>query len=96
VEVLVSAAARNYVQARGGTVFVRTHTHRCCAGPLTMLDTTMTAPSDADQFESFKIDGVDVKFRGSAAGAPHQLTVDIRGIIKRHPVAFWDGCAFKP
>jgi hypothetical protein len=74
-------------------VFGRAHPHRCCTGSLTLLDTTTTPPAD---FESFDTDGVAVRFHRGASEFPGQLATKLRGMLTRHPVAFWDGCAFKP
>jgi hypothetical protein len=96
MEVVVSPAARQYVKDHGGTVFVRAHPHHCCTGSLTLLDTTTKAPPDAADFKSVAADSLDVRFRGGGAGDPHQLVIELRGVLRRHPVAYWDGCAFKP
>jgi hypothetical protein len=96
VEVLISDGARDYIARHGGTVFVRSHPHRCCTGSLTVLDVRTTPPGDAADFEPFDTGGVGVRFYGGSAGRPNQLTIELRGLLGRRPVAFWDGCAFKP
>jgi hypothetical protein len=96
VEVLISEEARDYIARHGGTAFVRTHRHRCCAGPLTLLDVRTTPPADAAGFEPLTAGGVGVQFYAGAEGRPNQLTIELRGLLTRRPVAFWDGCAFKP
>jgi hypothetical protein len=96
VEVLISEGARDYIERHGGTVFVRSHAHRCCTGALTLLDVRTTPPSDAADYEPFDAEGVGVRFWGGAAGRPNRLTIELRGVLARRPVAFWDGCAFKP
>jgi hypothetical protein len=96
VEVLISEGARDYIERHGGTVFVRSHAHRCCTGSLTLLDVRTTPPSDAAEFEPFDAEGVAVRFWGGADGRPNRLTIELRGVLARRPVAFWDGCAFKP
>ena len=95
MDVVISETAREYIKEHGGTVFVRAHPHRCCTGSLTLLDLALTRPDDADDFESFETDGIGVRFNGSD-GFPHQLVIELRGLWARRPVAFWDGCAFKP
>jgi hypothetical protein len=96
VEVLISERARDYIARHGGTVFVRSHPHRCCTGSLTLLDVRTTPPSDAADFEPFDTGGVGVRFWGGSEGRPNRLTIELRGVLARRPVAFWDGCAFKP
>lgn len=95
VEVLISEGARDYIARHGGTVFVRSHPHRCCTGSLTLLDVRTTPPSDAADFEPFDTGGVGVRFWGGSEGRPNRLTIELRGVLARRPVAFWDGCAFK-
>jgi hypothetical protein len=96
VEVLISEEARGYIARHGGTVFVRSHPHRCCTGSLTLLDVRTTPPDDAADFEPFDSGGIGVRFCGNSGGQPSQLTIELRGLLGRRPVAFWDGCAFKP
>jgi hypothetical protein len=96
VEVLVSEAAQEYVKAHGGTLFVRAHPHRCCSGSLTLLDATTTQPEDHADFRSFDAAGIHVRFCSGSSGCPDTLTIELRGLRKRHLVASWDGCAFKP
>jgi hypothetical protein len=96
VEVVVTEAAKQYVRQRGGTVYVRAHPHRCCTGTLTVLDLTTEVPTDASDFSLLQVDGVVVRYLGGSSGAPRQLTIKLGGVLSRHPVAHWDGCAYKP
>ena len=96
MEVLISETAKEYIQDHGDTVFVRSHPHRCCTGSLTLLDVTTTPPKDLADFQPFDTDEVGVRLCGGSNGSPNQLAIELRGLLKRHPVAFWDGCAFKP
>jgi hypothetical protein len=96
VEVLVTEAAKQYVRRRGGTVYVRAHPHRCCTGTLTVLDLTTEPPSDASEFTLLPVEDVAVLYLAGPCGAPHQLSIKLGGVLSRHPVAFWDGCAYKP
>jgi hypothetical protein len=96
VEVLVSEVAEEHIRAHGGAVFIRAHPHRCCHGSLTLLDTTTDPPNDLAYFESVEAGGVEVWFCGGSSGRPDQLVIELGGVLKRHPVAYWDGCALKP
>jgi hypothetical protein len=96
MEVVVSDSARDYLAAHGGTAFVRANSHRCCsAGSLTLLDIDTDAPSDAVRFAVTDMPGLDIRFFVGTLGAPRQLVIDTRGRLRRHLVAYWDGCAFK-
>lgn len=96
MEVVIAPTAREYIREHGGMVFVRSHPHRCCTGSLTLLDATTTPPEDASDFLSFDTGDIGVRYLGGSSGIPNQLTIELRGLFNRHPVAFWDGCAFKP
>jgi hypothetical protein len=96
VDVVVSDEAREYVRAHGGRLFVRTHSHKCCHGSMTLLDVTTVVPSDADHYVPVVANGIDVRFRSPSGAQPHELVVEMRGVFRRHAVAYWDGCAVKP
>jgi len=96
VEVLISEGARDYITRHGGTVFVRSHPHRCGTGSLTLLDVRTTPPSDAAEFEPFDTGGVGVRFWGGTEGRSNRLNIELRGVLARRPVAFWGGGAFTP
>lgn len=95
MEVVVSQAAEEYILDHGATIFVRSHLHRCCTGKLTLLDSTTVCPADSAAFASFDTDAIGVRFLGGDGGLPHHLVIDLRGLLRRHLVAYWDGCAFK-
>ena len=96
VKVVVSEGAREVVTSRGGVLFVRPKHHRCCGGALTLLDSTTVPPRDASDFVAVGSEEIDVRFRGGALQRPRELVIELRGTVRRRPVAFWDGCAFKP
>lgn len=95
MEVIVSDSAKEYVNAHGGAVFVRAHTHHCCSGSLTMLDIWTKPPKDVDNFVAAPSDDIDVKFASGFSGQPDQLQIELRGVFRQRLVAFWDGCCFK-
>jgi hypothetical protein len=96
MDVDISEAAEEYILDHGGTIFVRAHAHRCCSGELTLLDCSTTLPVDAADFPAFDTVAVGVRFSGCDSGMPHHLVIELRGLLRRHPVAYWDGCVFKP
>jgi hypothetical protein len=95
MEVVISEGAQAYIQAHGGTVFVRAHRHRCCGGPLTLLDLSTEPPKDAANFASALSDHIDFRFCDSSMGRPNQLVIELGGLVKKRPIAYWDGCTFK-
>ena len=96
MEVVVSDEARSFAAGRGGVVYVRSHAHRCCAGPLTLLDTSTDVPTDADDFVDLPTGDLMVRYHGDPEFGPHVLTVELWGTFRRRLVSFWDGCAFQP
>ncbi len=97
MDVVVSPEAVEYVDDHGGTVYVRSHRHRCCGGPMTLLDTTTEAPADAERFSAVDTGDVVVRYRGDPADGPHVLTIELHGIVRRRRLmAYWDGCAYRP
>jgi len=96
VKVVVSPEAQEFVRDRGGVLYVRSSRHRCCRAGLTLLDSTTVAPSDASDYRCVGSDGIEVRLRGGSGDRPHELMIERRGRVRRRPVAYWDGCVFKP
>lgn len=95
VDVIVSEEARQFVHDHGGVVYVRAHPHTCCSGTLTLLDVWTKKPPKVTGFVPIVSDGLEVHFSGGNGGAPHQLSLELRGRLRQHLVAYWDGCVFK-
>lgn len=95
MQVVVSEPARDYVNARGGVAYVRAHLHHCCSGSLTLLDVWTKPPEDVGGFVSTDCDGIQVEFYGGFSGQPHELVIELRGLLRQRLVAYWDGCVFK-
>ncbi len=68
----------------------------CCAGPITLIDTTTEAPADSGDFVDVPARDLMVRYRGDPEAGPHVLTIELRGALRLRLVSFWDGCAFKP
>jgi hypothetical protein len=97
VKVTADAAVCDYVVARGGTLWVRSTRHQCCHGPLTLLDASTDRPEDAASYEPLDDAGLPITVCFKAAhGRPDELVLELRGLARKRPAAFWDGCAFKP
>ena len=91
---MVSAEAKDYINAHGGMVFVRSHPHRCCRGTITLLDTTTEPPSDIEKFKPVEAD-VIVRYRGDPVKQPHVLSIEIHGVVRKRLVSYWDGCVYE-
>ncbi len=70
MDVVVSDEAREFATARGGVVYVRSHSHRCCSGPITLLDTTTDTPPDTGDFVGFPAAGLTVQYLGDLEAGP--------------------------
>jgi hypothetical protein len=96
MEVQFSDGAREFAQALGGVVFVYPHSHRCCHGSITLLDTSTLPTRTAQAVTSVKAAGIDVHFCGESTSQPDQLVIELRGVVRKRLVSFWDGCAIRP
>ncbi len=90
-----SDEVRDYVQSRGGVLYVNAHRRQCCSGALTVLDTSTRAPADVTDYRSFDSEGFAVRFCTGGGEGPDELVIEMRGIGRKRPAAYWNGCAFK-
>ena len=96
MRVIASDEVRSYVAENGGVLYVNAHRHRCCSGGLTVLDASTRAPADPAAYRVVDSGDFPVRFRSGASTEPDELLVELRGLRRKRPVAYWDGCAFKP
>ena len=85
-----------FVAARGGTLFLRVRHNRCCSGGLTFLDASTSAHRDVEPLRDPSADESrqSVSFT-SARCCPTKVSVEMRGKLRPHLVAYWDGCAYR-
>ena len=95
MQIVATDQARGHIAAAGGVLYVRSRSHRCCSGAITMLEATTEAPSDLALYRACPAGTLTVMFASPGRG-PDQLTIELRGRKKKPPVAYWDGCAFRP
>jgi len=95
MNVSVTSDAKEFVKMHGGIAYVRSHEHRCCSGPLTVLDTTIKPPSESEDFVPIEIDDIIVSYLGDPVAQPHKLTIELRGIVRHRLVAYWDECLYR-
>lgn len=91
----LSDQAREYVAARGGTLFLRVRHNRCCSGGLTYLDASTSTDRDVDQYEVLKEANPEVRLFHLTSVLPATVNVEVRGRVRPHLVAYWDGCAYR-
>jgi hypothetical protein len=94
-EIELSDRAREFVAARGGTLFLRVRHNRCCSGGLTFLDATTSADRDRDRYEQLGVADLDVRLFHLGSVLPSTVSVEVRGKLRPRLVAYWDGCAYR-
>lgn len=95
MKLVASDEVRSYVEAHGGVLYVRALRHKCCSGALTTLDTSTRAPTDASDYRAFHSGDFPVLLRAGGLDEPEELIVEMKGLRRKRPVAYWNGCAFK-
>jgi hypothetical protein len=92
---LLSDQARDFVNSRGGTLFLRVRHNRCCSGGLTYLDASTNASDRENTYEQIRDGSPAVLLHNRGSVLPSTVSVEMRGRLKPHLIAYWDGCAFK-
>jgi hypothetical protein len=95
MRVIATADVRSYVETHGGVLYVNAHRRQCCSGSLTVLDSSTREPADQTGYGAADADGFLVRFRAGGDGDPEELVIEMKGLLRKHPVAYWNGCAFK-
>lgn len=67
-----------FVRARGGVLYVWTSSHRCCSGPLTLLDASAEAPRRGDRrLLPVAADGFEVLVDFGRRHGPRELVLEL-------------------
>jgi hypothetical protein len=93
VRVVATDEARSYVGAHGGVLYVNARRHHCCSGSFTILESSTSEPADLVQYRSFDSDGFTLYLRTAGRREPDELVIEMRGLARKRPAAFWNGCA---
>jgi len=94
VDVVVSEAARAFAREHGGELYVRVRRSACCSGTMTTLAVATQPPRAARLAETLRVGDLAVHLFGSP-GRPAEMSIDLRGRVRPHLVAYWDGCAYR-
>ena len=82
------------VRERGGRLYVWTSAHRCCSGPLVLLQTGSEPPRGAQRpFHAYDAGGYEVLLDMGGRRLPDELVLELRG-RRRSVVAFWNDQAW--
>jgi len=95
MRVVASDEVGAYVEANGGVLDVNAHRRQCCSGSMTVLDTSTREPADPTSYRAFDSGELRVRFCGGGPTEPDETVVEMKGLRRKRPVAYWDGCAFK-
>jgi len=93
VHMIVTSELRDYVEHRGGVLYVSTHRPHCC-GAVSWVTASTAAPASDDGYEAVVANGILVRLRLPRGWAPDELYLGLEGRRTKHPVALWDGCAY--
>jgi hypothetical protein len=94
-EIDVSDQAREFVAERGGTIYLRVRHNRCCSGGLTFLDASTRADREIDEYVDLNETNPRVRLFHLSSVLPSKVSVELRGKMRPHLVAYWDGCAYR-
>ena len=92
MRLVASPEAVNYVLERGGQLFVRLRSSRCCRG-VTWLETS-TNPDPRRDWRKVADETIEVFVPAGLQRLPEELHVAVRRFPRRHVEAYWDGCAW--
>jgi hypothetical protein len=94
VKIRATDEVQDLVRGRGGRLYVWTSSHRCCSGPLTLLETgTQRPPGAGRRFREADAGGFKLLFDTGARSAPEELVLELRG-RRRKIAAFWNDQAW--
>ncbi len=95
MRVVASDEVRSYVEENGGVLYVSAHRRQCCSGSITVLDASTREPADASAYRTVDSGKFPVRYCTNGRTEPDELVVEMKGLLRKHPVAYWNGCAFK-
>ena len=94
MRITAADAVKRFVRERGGRLYVWTSTHRCCSGPLTLLETgAERPPGAARRFREIDGGGFELLLDMGAQRPPEELVLELRGRRKKI-AAFWNDQAW--
>ena len=91
MRVVADAATIEFIQERGGMVFVRPYRASWCA-PIVDLDATTEPPRGALDYSKEEGAGFLLFFHPAIRTRPTELHVAVRGRRRPRVQVYWDGC----
>jgi hypothetical protein len=62
---------------------------------MTFLDADVTPSARRGTYLPCESGSLEIHLLDAGVGLPRQITVKVRGRIRPHLVAYWDGCAYR-
>ncbi len=94
MKVLASPRAVEFVQERGGRLFVWADQALCCTGRLTFLEASTDSPGADRRFRRMQGAAFDLYFDPGGKDLPDEVHLDLKGWRRKRVRAYWNGCAF--
>jgi hypothetical protein len=100
VRLVIKPEAAAYIRAAGGRLFIRVRSHGCCRGRLTLLEAVTEPPTGSERFWPIFLDGLTIFLDPllchllDPERAPAEVQIELRGWLRRHIKAFWNGCVY--
>jgi hypothetical protein len=60
-----------------------------------VLESSTREPADPTEYRAYDSGGFPLRLRTGGANEPEELVIEMKGLTRKRPVAYWDGCAFK-
>jgi hypothetical protein len=86
-------AAVDFIQERGGRLYVWTKRNRCCGGSFSTLGAATEAPSKIEFRRVDETAGFELYGPATLGRLPDELHVEARRFPRRID-AYWNGCAW--
>ena len=94
MKIAATDEVRELARQRGGSLYVWTSAHRCCSGPLTLLEAGTQKPPGAERrFREFDAGGFELLLDMGGRRLPEELVLELRG-RRRKLAAFWNDQAW--
>jgi hypothetical protein len=94
MKIRATDAVAEQVRRSGGRLYVWTSAHRCCSGPLTLLEAATESPPGAQRrFREIDAGGFELLLDMGGQRPPEELVLELRG-RRRRIAAFWNDQAW--
>jgi hypothetical protein len=94
MKIRATDAVAEQVRRSGGRLYVWTSAHRCCSGPLTLLEAATERPPEPQRrFREIDAGAFELLLDMGGQRPPEELVLELRG-RRRRIAAFWNDQAW--